>query len=223
VALKILSSDKLADEERTRRFLQEAKAASALNHPHIVVIYDVLAVEGISFLVMEYVPGKPLGHVIGTKGLHVADALGYAIQMADALTAAHAAGIVHRDLKPGNMMIAGRESGQLGSVKLLDFGLAKLTERAPSEGPETTRTLTDDSSGTSEGVIIGTVCYMSPEQAQGKKIDVRSDIFSFGAARWDRARAITVAEKPPPWRGATGGRAGSKRSIFSPPFATIIS
>jgi len=106
--------------------------------------------------------------------------------MADALAAAHAAGIVHRDLKPGNVMIAGAESGQPGSVKLLDFGLAKLAERADAPGElEATRTLANGSLGTIEGAIAGTVSYMSPEQAQAKKVDVRSDIFSFGAVLYE--------------------------------------
>jgi Tol biopolymer transport system component len=185
VAIKLLSPARVADKERERRFLHEARAASALNHPHIVTIHDVLTDAGTDFLIMEYVPGKPLGHVIGVKGLNITEALHYAIQIADALAAAHAAGIIHRDLKPGNVMIAGAEGGKTGSVKLLDFGLAKLTECAPDAEPAATRSLTDASAASAEGVIAGTVSYMSPEQAQGKKVDARCDIFSFGAVLYE--------------------------------------
>jgi Tol biopolymer transport system component len=182
VALKLLSADKAAGGERKRRLLQEARAASALNHPSIVAIHDILTEADTDFLVMEYVPGRPLDQVIGRKGLAVGEALRYAIQIADALAAAHAAGIVHRDLKPTNVMIAGAQDGEAGFAKVLDFGLAELTETAgPLSGPETTRTLTEASPGT----IQGTISYMSPEQAQGKKVDARSDIFSFGAVLYE--------------------------------------
>jgi serine/threonine-protein kinase len=124
VALKVLRPDSLADAHRTQRFIQEARAASALNDPHIVAIYDVVRIEGVYLIVMEYVPGRTLTEVIGHQGLPLAETLGYAIQIADALTAAHAAGIVHRDLKPGNIMLNDRRD-----VKVLDFGLAKLMER----------------------------------------------------------------------------------------------
>src|SRR6185312_3979527 len=128
VALKTLPADRMADPERKRRSVQEAKAASALNHANIVHIYDVAEADGIQFISMEYVPGKMLEQLIGHKGLRLNEALKYAIQIADALTQAHAAGIIHRDLKPSNIIV-----GSNGQVKVLDFGLAKLTEAATGE------------------------------------------------------------------------------------------
>jgi serine/threonine protein kinase len=168
VAIKVLSSGSLADPDRKRRFVQEARAASALNHAHIVSIHDIDQVDGIDFIAMEYVPGKSLAEVLRGKPLPVADAVRYGIQIADALAAAHAAGIVHRDIKPGNVMVSSQ-----GQVKVLDFGLAKLSEpREPGASTDT-------------GWIGGTPAYMSPEQAQGDKVDARSDIFSFGAVLYE--------------------------------------
>ena len=128
VALKVLPPEKVADPERKRRFVQEARAASALNHPNIVTIHDIDQSDGIDFIAMEYVEGKTLDELIGRKGLKLNEALKYAVQIADALAKAHAAGIVHRDLKPGNVMVTAE-----GRVKVLDFGLAKLTEAASAE------------------------------------------------------------------------------------------
>src|SRR5882724_9870460 len=156
VALKVLPADKVADPDRRRRFVQEAKAASALNHPNILHIYDIDAVDGVDFMVMEFVPGKTLDQLIGRKGLPLGETLKYAIQIAEALAKAHAAGIVHRDLKPANIMVT-----EEGLVKVLDFGLAKLTEISGADD----RTLTvAEVPKTEEGVIVGTVSYMSPEQ-----------------------------------------------------------
>jgi eukaryotic-like serine/threonine-protein kinase len=170
VALKVLRPDSLAEVNRTHRFIQEARAASALNHPHIVAIHDVDHVEGVAFIVMEYVPGRTLTEVIGHRGLPLAEGLAYAIQIADALTAAHAEGIVHRDLKPGNIMLNDRDE-----VKVLDFGVAKLERRTSSNSDSIETALQ-----TTKGTIIGTAAYMSPEQTEGKEVDTRSDIFSFG-------------------------------------------
>ena len=157
---------KVSEARFNARFEREARAVAALNHPHICTLYDV----GPNYLVMEYVEGQPL------RGpLPVSEALRLAIQMADALEAAHRKGIVHRDLKPGNVLVT--KSG----VKVLDFGLAKMEEPAPSEG-EQTRTA---SPRTEEGTIVGTTAYMSPEQAGGKPVDARSDIFSFGAVLYE--------------------------------------
>ena len=179
VAVKVLPPGKVADPERKQRFIQEAKAASALNHPNIVTIHDISADNGIDFIVMEYVPGNGLDRLIPTRGMHAAEALKCAIQIADAFAAAHAAGIVHRDLKPANVMITGG-----GQVKVLDFGLAKLTGVANSViGPEDA-TLTAHHA-TQEGAIVGTIAYMSPEQAEGKPVDARSDIFSFGSVLYE--------------------------------------
>ena len=179
VALKVLPAGKVANPDRKRRFVQEAKAASALNHPHIITIYDIDQAEGLDFIAMEFVPGKTLDQLIPRKGMRLNEALKYAIQIADALAAAHAAGIVHRDLKPGNVMV--NDNGQ---VKVLDFGLAKLTEQGGTTEFDRTETIADRPE-TEEGVILGTVSYMSPEQAEGRKVDARSDVFSFGALLYE--------------------------------------
>jgi len=179
VALKVLRPESVGDPERKWRFIREAKAASALNHPHIVTIHDVDADQGVDFMVMEYVEGTPLNRLIPAGGLPVRDAVDIAARIASALGAAHAAGIVHRDVKPANVVV-----GPGGRVKVLDFGLAKLVERG--SGPDD---MTSDSTATAasivertrEGVILGTVAYMSPEQAEGKPLDARSDVFSLGA------------------------------------------
>jgi serine/threonine protein kinase len=175
VALKVLPTEKVADPERRRRFVQEARAASALNHPHIVTIHDIDEADGVHFIAMEYVEGTTLADRIGRRGLPLHDALKLAAEIADALAQAHAKGIVHRDLKPANVMVTAG-----GLAKVLDFGLAKLTETEVS-GEETT----DLKPATDEGTIVGTAAYMSPEQAQGQRVDARSDIFSFGSVLYE--------------------------------------
>jgi hypothetical protein len=181
VAIKVLPASRSGDPERRQRFLQEAQAASGLNHPSIITIHDVLSEGDTEFMVMEYVAGKTLNDVIPKGGLRVPQALKYALQMADALNAAHSAGIVHRDLKPANVMVT-----EGGLVKVLDFGLAKLTDRAPTSFDDKTQTIAHHAAPlTVEGSILGTVSYMSPEQAQGRKVDTRSDIFSFGAVLYE--------------------------------------
>ncbi len=168
VAIKVLRADAVTDSERRRRFVQEAKAASALNHPNIITIYDINRADGVDFIAMEYIPGRSLAEMVAGKGLPVAETLKYAVQIADALAMAHEAGIVHRDVKPANIMVTDK-----GLVKVLDFGLAKLAE-------------TDiDATRTQEGGIAGTIAYMSPEQAEGKRVDSRSDVFSFGAVLYE--------------------------------------
>ena len=157
---------KVSDEQFSNRFEREARAVAALNHPHICTLYDV----GPNYLVMEYVEGEPL-----EGPMPVPQVLLLAVEMADALEAAHSKGIIHRDLKPGNILVT--KSG----VKILDFGLAKIKEPALDE-TESTRTLAPK---TEEGIILGTTAYMSPEQAQGKSVDARSDIFSFGAVLYE--------------------------------------
>jgi eukaryotic-like serine/threonine-protein kinase len=184
VALKIISSDAVADGDRKKRFLAEARAASALNHPNIVTIHDIGDADGVSFLVMELVAGKPLSELIGSAGLPIAQAINDAAQIATALDAAHAAGIVHRDIKPANIMVT--ESGQ---IKILDFGVSKVLHAAAHDAATEAAT-----AATAVGQIVGTLAYMSPEQVQGKPIDARSDIFSFGAVLYEMItgrRAVT--------------------------------
>ena len=177
VAIKVLPAEKVADPERKQRFVQEAKAASSLNHPNIITIYDIGQAEGVDFISMECVSGKTLDRLIPRHGMRLNEVLKCAVQIADALARAHSAGIVHRDLKPGNIMV-----NEHGLVKVLDFGLAKLTEATPVDGDDSTRTMRPT---TEEGKIVGTVAYMSPEQAEGKKVDARSDIFSFGSVLYE--------------------------------------
>src|SRR5579863_1634546 len=183
-AIKILSTGAL-NPERERRFSQEAKAASSLNHPNIVTIYDIdtQEIDGkpVQYIAMEYVAGDTLDHLIGSKGLRIRDVLKYAVQIADALAAAHAAGIVHRDLKPSNVIVT-----QQGAVKILDFGLAKLNESGQADAYAETMH-GQGSPMTEEGTILGTVAYMSPEQADGKAVDSRSDVFSFGSVLYEMA------------------------------------
>jgi serine/threonine protein kinase len=180
VAIKILRTDAVVTAERKRRFIQEAKAASALNHPHIVHIYDIGETDGVAYIAMEFVAGRTLDRLIGKAGLPLRDTLKYGIQVADALARAHAAGIVHRDLKPSNIVV-----GDDGRLKLLDFGLAKLTEAVEEDPEAPTATIRDAAPLTEEGSIVGTIAYMSPEQAEGKPVDARSDIFSFGAVLYE--------------------------------------
>jgi Tol biopolymer transport system component len=179
VALKLLRARKIIDADCKRRFVLEAKAASALNHPNIVTIHEIVTQDGLDFIIMEYIVGKTLDQVIPRKGLSAGQALLYAVQVADAMSSAHAAGIIHRDLKPSNIII--RDDGRL---KVLDFGLAKLVQIERTGENETTRTLLQDAAS-HEGSIVGTTAYMSPEQAQGLKLDARSDIFSFGAMLYE--------------------------------------
>ncbi len=182
VAIKVISPKRGADPEAKRRFIQEAHAASALNHPNIVTIHEIVSEDGADFIVMEYVRGRTLEQLIGKRGLHWPAALKYAVQMADALAAAHQIGIIHRDFKPANVMVV---EGQ-DLVKILDFGLAKLGGTNDSRDPasiQTTQSRTEPK--TADGQILGTHAYMSPEQAEGKHVDARSDIFSFGAVLYE--------------------------------------
>jgi serine/threonine protein kinase len=189
VAIKVLPSAKSGDPDRRRRFLQEAQAASGLNHPSIITIHDVISEGDTEFMVMEHVQGKTLNDLIPKGGLRVPLVIKYALQMADALSTAHAAGIVHRDLKPANVMVT-----ESGLVKILDFGLAKVTDPGPIPDDDRTRTIANAAPLTVEGSILGTVSYMSPEQAQGKKVDTRSDIFSFGAVLYEMATGSRAFE-----------------------------
>jgi serine/threonine protein kinase len=175
IALKLLPAEKMVDPQLRRRFIQEARAASALNHPNIITIHDIDQADGIDFIAMEYVAGKSLCELIPSAGMPISQALKISIQLADGLSRAHAAGIVHRDLKPSNIMVSNDSV-----VKILDFGLAKLLKRREPSGKR------DGESGeTAKGTVAGTVAYMSPEQATGGPIDTRSDIFAFGAVLYE--------------------------------------
>ncbi len=175
VALKVLPPEFVNNPDRKQRFLQEALAASSLAHPSIVVVHDAGRENGVEFIAMEFIAGRTLDELIRSPGVPLREALRYAVQIASALETAHAAGIIHRDLKPSNIMVT-----ESGLVKVLDFGLAKLTESA---GWATEETMT--SAGTIAGTILGTAAYMSPEQAEGRAVDARSDIFSFGSVLYE--------------------------------------
>ncbi|MGB6475366.1 MAG: protein kinase [Candidatus Sulfotelmatobacter sp.] len=171
VAIKVLPATHVADPDRKRRFLQEARAASKLNHPNIVTLHDMVSDGGVDYLVMEYVAGKTLKELIRPEGMPISEAGGYAIQLAGALAVAHTAGLIHRDIKPANIMVTND-----GQVKVLDFGLAKqLTPGADSL----------DAGQSVTGMLVGTVSYMSPEQTRGEPLDGRSDIFAFGSVLYE--------------------------------------
>ena len=185
VAIKILPAFVVGDLERRARFVREARAASRLNHPNTVTIYDIGELDGRIFIAMEYVDGQTLDAVIPGGGLPQRELVKYAIQLADALAKAHSAGIIHRDLKPGNIMVT-----RDGFVKVLDFGLAKLIEdkKLPGQDPDAAQLHTQT------GVFVGTPAFVSPEQADGNVVDARSDIFSFGSVLYQMAsgqRAFT--------------------------------
>jgi serine/threonine protein kinase len=181
VALKVLEPSLSRDSARLRRFILEAKAASALNHPNIVTIYDVNECEGLHFIAMEHVDGETIKNRIArTSGIALSESLDLAIQMADALVSAHAMGIIHRDLKPTNLMVT-----PAGLLKVLDFGLAKLNYIPNTGDSVATLTAVLDDSATEPGTVLGTPAYMSPEQAEGRLVDTRSDIFSFGSVLYE--------------------------------------
>jgi serine/threonine protein kinase len=170
VALKVIAGAVTRDDDRRARLMREARAASSLNHPNIVTIYEVGAFDRHDFIAMEYIEGRPLHDLIEGVGLDLGQAVDYAIQIADALARAHEHGIIHRDLKPRNVLITRNDA-----VKVLDFGLAKVVDDHGAEGA-TTKIHFE----TTPGAVLGTASYMSPEQAEGKPLDTRSDIFSFG-------------------------------------------
>jgi Tol biopolymer transport system component len=210
VALKLLPEETADDPERRLRFEREAKAVAALNHPNIVTIHSVEEADGVFFITMELVRGQRLTELIPDDGLPLDQLFGLARPLADALAAAHQQGITHRDLKPDNVMVTGE-----GLLKVLDFGLAKLREDQPLPGLQ--GTLLPTLSVTADGRIMGTVAYMSPEQAEGRAIDPRSDVFSLGVMLYEMATGRR------PFEGDTSISVLSSTLKDTPPSVTALS